>query len=199
MAGSGANSKESQSSGEMVPPANDVSGQEGSDKDSSDKKVATDNTQKEPNKKASSPTEELILNHSQIHVLTSSKDAIMPNKDTKVVICSYGLVPLLIKSQAIVPGQFAACIVDESHMLKVRTCILPAEAPWLFYTSVHTFPFLIMHSKEQKHQANIRLGARSHQDETLCFTFGDSSSSASCRIVAPTRDSGNAAIWLVGR
>jgi SWI/SNF-related matrix-associated actin-dependent regulator 1 of chromatin subfamily A len=63
-------------------------------------------------------TDEDLLEESQIHVLTSSKDDILPNPSTKVVICSYGLAPMLIQSGAITPGMFRCAIVDESHMLK---------------------------------------------------------------------------------
>jgi hypothetical protein len=59
-----------------------------------------------------------LLEESQINVLTSSKVDILPNKSTKVVICSYGLAPALIESGKVYPGLFRCAIVDESHMLK---------------------------------------------------------------------------------
>ncbi len=59
-----------------------------------------------------------LLDESQIHVLSSGKDAIFPRRNTKVVICSYGLAPALAASGKIYPGLFRAAIVDESHMLK---------------------------------------------------------------------------------
>eukprot|EP00980_Cylindrotheca_fusiformis_P029503 scaffold23496_cov188-Cylindrotheca_fusiformis.AAC.1 len=59
-----------------------------------------------------------LLKDSQIHVLTSSKDDIMPNTSTRVVICSYGLAPALVESGKIFPSLFRCAIVDESHMLK---------------------------------------------------------------------------------
>lgn len=59
-----------------------------------------------------------LLEESQIHVLTAAKDGVLPNKSTKVVICSYGLAPILIETGVIFPGLFRCAIVDESHMLK---------------------------------------------------------------------------------
>lgn len=59
-----------------------------------------------------------LLEKSQIHVLTSAKDPLFRNEDTKVVICSYGLAPILVERQKIVPALFRCAIVDESHMLK---------------------------------------------------------------------------------
>jgi hypothetical protein len=59
-----------------------------------------------------------LLKDSQIHVLTSSKDDIIPNESTRVVVCSYGLAPLLVECGKITPAQFRCVIVDESHMLK---------------------------------------------------------------------------------
>ena len=59
-----------------------------------------------------------LLENRQIHVLTTSKDIVIPNDSTRVVICSYGLAPAMVESGAIRPGQFRCAIVDESHMLK---------------------------------------------------------------------------------
>ena len=59
-----------------------------------------------------------LLDDSQIHVLTSGKDDILPRPNTMVVICSYGLAPTLVASGKMYPGLFRAAIVDESHMLK---------------------------------------------------------------------------------
>lgn len=88
---------------------------------------------------ASSSGEELIgepnaamqpLLGSQIHVLASGSDAILPSPNTKVVIASYGLAPKMVQDGKITPGMFQSAIVDESHMLKnknsIRTkCLLP--------------------------------------------------------------------------
>jgi SNF2 family DNA or RNA helicase len=59
-----------------------------------------------------------LLRKSQIHVMTSSKEEIFPNRNTRVVVCSYGLAPMLINNKRIRPGLFKCAIVDESHMLK---------------------------------------------------------------------------------
>jgi SNF2 family DNA or RNA helicase len=59
-----------------------------------------------------------LLQDHQIHVLTSSKDTILPTKDTLVVVCSYGLAPALVQNGKIRPSLFRCAIVDESHMLK---------------------------------------------------------------------------------
>ena len=59
-----------------------------------------------------------LLKDSQIHVLTASKDDVLPNESTRVVICSYGLAPTLVETGKIRPGQFRCAVVDESHMLK---------------------------------------------------------------------------------
>ena len=58
------------------------------------------------------------LTQRQVHVLTSGKETVIPDSDTKVVICSYGLAPSMIKNKRIYPGLFLCAIVDESHMLK---------------------------------------------------------------------------------
>lgn len=59
-----------------------------------------------------------LLDDSQIHVLISGKDAVIPHFGTKVVICSYSLAPALVSSGKLYPGLFQAALVDESHMLK---------------------------------------------------------------------------------
>lgn len=59
-----------------------------------------------------------LLQDSEIHVLTASKEAVLPTPRTRVVICSYGLAPSLVESGKIKPGDFRCAIVDESHMLK---------------------------------------------------------------------------------
>lgn len=59
-----------------------------------------------------------LLDKSEIHVLTKSKEAVIPNKSTRVVICSYGLAPALVERGSLYPGLFKCAIVDESHMLK---------------------------------------------------------------------------------
>lgn len=59
-----------------------------------------------------------LLEESEIHVLTSGKERVLPTMSTRVVICSYGLAPTLVESNKIYPGLFKSAIVDESHMLK---------------------------------------------------------------------------------
>ena len=58
------------------------------------------------------------LLESQIHVLTSGSSPMLPSKNTKVVIVSYGLAPKLAEERKLLPGMFKCAIVDESHMLK---------------------------------------------------------------------------------
>mmetsp|Transcript_22862 Transcript_22862/g.26058 ORF Transcript_22862/g.26058 Transcript_22862/m.26058 type:complete len:1300 (+) Transcript_22862:141-4040(+) len=58
------------------------------------------------------------LMQSEIHVLTSGNDRIIPSSKTKVVIISYGLAPKLAQEKKMLPGMFRSAIVDESHMLK---------------------------------------------------------------------------------
>jgi len=58
-----------------------------------------------------------LLKNSEIHVLTSSKVDILP-PNTRVVICSYGLAPMLAENGAMQAGMFPCAIADESHMLK---------------------------------------------------------------------------------
>ena len=72
------------------------------------------------NKETDTPKDRLIYK-SQIHVLTSSRDEILPNATTRVVICSYGLAPTLAEIGSLRPGQFKCAIVDESHMLKNKS------------------------------------------------------------------------------
>lgn len=69
------------------------------------------------NSSADTPKEKLIKK-SQVQVLSSSKDAVIPNNKTLVVICSYGLAPALLESGGFFAGQFKCAIVDESHMLR---------------------------------------------------------------------------------
>ena len=59
-----------------------------------------------------------LMDESQIHVLMSSKDEVLPSSNTRVVICSYGLAPMLVNNGRIRPSLFQCAIVDESHMLK---------------------------------------------------------------------------------
>lgn len=75
-------------------------------------------TQEEPSTNGENNCNFKLLDDSEIHVLTSSKADIFPNKNTRVVICSYGLAPMLAESGKIKPGMFACAIADESHMLK---------------------------------------------------------------------------------
>jgi SNF2 family DNA or RNA helicase len=79
------------------------------------------NRTKEDHEEKGSIANEKLLEEWQIHVLTSSKSEVLPDSDTKVVICSYGLAPTLIDSDRIYPGQFRCAIVDESHMLKNKS------------------------------------------------------------------------------
>jgi hypothetical protein len=59
-----------------------------------------------------------LLRDSQIHVMTTSKEAVIPTDSIRVVVCSYGLAPALVENGKIFPGLFKCAIVDESHMLK---------------------------------------------------------------------------------
>jgi len=63
-----------------------------------------------------------LLRKSHINTLSCSKDKLSrPFCQTRVVICSYGLIPTLInKSKKIKPGTFKCILVDESHMLKCK-------------------------------------------------------------------------------
>jgi hypothetical protein len=54
-----------------------------------------------------------LLDDSEIHVLTSGKEDVLPHKNTRVVVCSYGLAPALVESGKIYPGMFRCAIVDE--------------------------------------------------------------------------------------
>lgn len=65
--------------------------------------------------------EGMLLDDSQIRVLTCGRDEIFPSMHTRVVICSYGLVQALVESGRLVPGMFRCAIVDESHMLKNKS------------------------------------------------------------------------------
>ena len=58
-----------------------------------------------------------FLRGRDINVLTSSKDRILEHH-TRIVVCSYGLAPILINGGIVTPGMFQCAIVDESHMLK---------------------------------------------------------------------------------
>ena len=79
-----------------------------------------DNNEQQDSKKmkegAKSPTMALLEPH-EINVLTTSSETII-KAHTRVVVISYGLIPNLIKRNALFPGQFKCIIVDESHMLK---------------------------------------------------------------------------------
>uniref|UniRef100_A0A7S3P599 Helicase ATP-binding domain-containing protein n=1 Tax=Amphora coffeiformis TaxID=265554 RepID=A0A7S3P599_9STRA len=75
-----------------------------------------------PQEQISSQADDIkLLDHDQVHVLTSSKDPILPQPNTRVVVCSYGLAPALIASGKLTPGLFKCAIVDESHMLKNKS------------------------------------------------------------------------------
>jgi len=62
-----------------------------------------------------------LLDDSQIHVLTSSKDEILPSSNTRVVVCSHSLAARVVESGKVSPGLFKCAIVDESHMLKSKS------------------------------------------------------------------------------
>ena len=62
-----------------------------------------------------------LIETDQVHVLMSSKDHILPQQNTRIVVCSYGLAPTLISSGKIHPGLFKCAVVDESHMLKNKS------------------------------------------------------------------------------
>lgn len=59
-----------------------------------------------------------LIYEDQVNVMGSAKDKLFPTTDTKVVICSYGLVTGLAESGKLLPSMFPCAIVDESHMLK---------------------------------------------------------------------------------
>lgn len=61
----------------------------------------------------------LPLRDYEIHVLTSGKERVLPHKETKVVICSYGLAPSLAESGKIRPGMFQCAIVDERFVFSL--------------------------------------------------------------------------------
>jgi SNF2 family DNA or RNA helicase len=84
-----------------------TTGDNNSDNDGSDSKPHVDSSK--------------LLLPSQVHVLTASKDPVFPTSDTKVVVCSYGLVPTMVANGDITPGLFKCAIVDESHMLKNKS------------------------------------------------------------------------------
>jgi SWI/SNF-related matrix-associated actin-dependent regulator 1 of chromatin subfamily A len=86
-------------------------GGNGSENDDSDVK---------PQSQPPTDTSNLLL-PDQVSVLTSSKDPVFPTNDTKVVVCSYGLVPIMVANGTISPGLFRCAIVDESHMLKNKS------------------------------------------------------------------------------
>lgn len=74
-----------------------------------------------------------LLEESQIHVLTSSKDKIFPYESTRVVICSYGLAPTLVTNDSIRPGMFKCCIVDESHVSCYQVGFFPRIVQLLIF------------------------------------------------------------------
>mmetsp|Transcript_22808 Transcript_22808/g.54032 ORF Transcript_22808/g.54032 Transcript_22808/m.54032 type:complete len:1364 (-) Transcript_22808:143-4234(-) len=59
-----------------------------------------------------------LLKESEIHVILAGKEKIFPSKETRIVICSYGLATSLVESGKLHAGLFRCAIVDESHMLK---------------------------------------------------------------------------------
>jgi SNF2 family DNA or RNA helicase len=58
-----------------------------------------------------------LLHAYEINVLRNGKSRLLHPK-TRVVICSYGLAPSLVKNGLLRPGMFKSVIVDESHYLK---------------------------------------------------------------------------------
>lgn len=59
-----------------------------------------------------------LLRESEIHVMVAGKEKMLPSRETRIVICSYGLATSLVASGKLRPGLFRCAIVDESHMLK---------------------------------------------------------------------------------
>ncbi len=62
-----------------------------------------------------------LLQKNEVFVISSSKSFSISPPETRVVICSYGLIANLISMGSIYPGQFKCVIVDESHMLKNKS------------------------------------------------------------------------------
>lgn len=54
-----------------------------------------------------------LLRESEIHVMVAGKEKIFPNKETRIVICSYGLATSLVDSGKLRQGLFRCAIVDE--------------------------------------------------------------------------------------
>lgn len=54
-----------------------------------------------------------LLRDSEIHVVIAGKAKLFPKKNTRIVICSYGLATSLIESGKIYAGLFKCAIVDE--------------------------------------------------------------------------------------
>ena len=54
-----------------------------------------------------------LLENTEINVLTSGKEPVLPDEHTRVVVCSFGLAPGLVESGKITPGMFKCAIVDE--------------------------------------------------------------------------------------
>ena len=54
-----------------------------------------------------------LLQDSEIHVVVAGKENLFPNRNTRIVICSYGLATSLVNSEKIYPGLFKCAVVDE--------------------------------------------------------------------------------------
>ena len=54
-----------------------------------------------------------LLRESEIHVMVAGKEQVLPSRETRIVICSYGLATSLVVSGKLRPGLFRCAIVDE--------------------------------------------------------------------------------------
>ena len=54
-----------------------------------------------------------LLKESEIHVMIAGKEKVFPTRDTRIVICTYGLATSLVESGKIHVGLFKCAIVDE--------------------------------------------------------------------------------------
>ena len=54
-----------------------------------------------------------LLNEAEVHVIVAGKEKIFPRKETRIVICSYGLATSLVELGKLHTGLFRCAIVDE--------------------------------------------------------------------------------------
>ena len=54
-----------------------------------------------------------LLKESEIHVIVAGKEKVFPSRETRIVICSYGLATSLVESGKLTTGLFRCAIVDE--------------------------------------------------------------------------------------